>query len=356
MILTWYLMRAYLVRFAALLLGLVIFLQTLDLLAEANSILAGGGAPIISLLRYVSLRAPALTETIAPLAGLLAALLTLVAMARNSEILAMRAAGRSVFSLIGGLVLCGLVLSAGLFVFKEYVEVPANGALQEWKDAGYKNEGHVDRGEGSWLVEGDTYIRVAQVMREGTVLNDVRVFKQAADASIVDIIGVRLAIWENDHWTTFDVRRLGGTSTDTAPPTWDSKLKPDQFLRFANHPDQLSMDALKEYVGTVALGSRPPYFYDTWLQQKIAGPLVLALMPLLAALAAFAHHRQGTPVMTIVWGVTFGFMFVVIDNILLAMGQFGSLPPLLAAWLPLALFATAGVWVLFTFEHTGART
>ena len=26
------------------------------------------------------------------------------------------------------------------------------------------------------------------------------------------------------------------------------------------------------------------------------------------------------------------------------------------ALMPLALFATAGVWVLFTFEHTGART
>ena len=356
MILTRYLMRAYLVRFAALLIGLVVFLQTLDLLAEANSVLAGGGPPIISLLRYVTLRAPSLAQTIAPLAALLAGLLALVGMARSSEILAMRAAGRSVFSLVGGLVICGIVLSLGFFVFTEYVEVPANSALQEWKDAGYKTEGHVESSDNSWLVEGDTYIRVGKVMREGTVLNDVRVFKQGADASIVDILGVRLAVWENNQWTMFDVRRLGGTNTDSAPPTWNTTLKPEQFLRFANHPDELSMNALKEYVGNVAVGSRPPYFYDTWLQQKFAGPMVLALMPLLAALAAFAHHRQGTPIMTVVWGVTFGFMFVVIDNILLAMGQFGSLPPLLAAWLPIALFATAGIWVLFTLEHTGVRT
>ncbi len=356
MILTRYVMRSYLTRFAALLLGLVVFLQTLDLLAEANTVLAGGGPPVLTLLRYVALRSPSLAQTIAPLAGLLAALMALVVMARNSEILAMRAAGRSVFSLVSGLVACGFGLSLALFVFTEYVEVPANSALQDWKDSGYKTEGRVDNGESSWLVEGDTYIRVAQVMREGTVLNDVRVFKQGTDASITDIIAVRLAIWEDDHWTTFDVRRLGAVNADATPAVWETKLKPDQFLRFANHPDELSMNALKEYVGTVAVGSRPPYFYDTWLQQKIAGPMVLALMPLLAALAAFAHHRQGTPVMTIVWGVTFGFMFVVIDNILLAMGQFGSLPPLLAAWLPLALFTTAGLWVLFTFEHTGART
>ena len=62
MILSRYLMRSYLARFAALLVGLVVFLQTLDLLAEANTVLAGGGPPIGSLLRYVSLRAPAIAE------------------------------------------------------------------------------------------------------------------------------------------------------------------------------------------------------------------------------------------------------------------------------------------------------
>jgi lipopolysaccharide export system permease protein len=79
-------------------------------------------------------------------------------------------------------------------------------------------------------------------------------------------------------------------------------------------------------------------------------------MPLLAAIAAFAHHRQGSSVLTIVWGITFGFLFVVIDNILLAMGQFGSLPPSVAAWLPIALFGTLGLWILFNLENTGART
>jgi lipopolysaccharide export system permease protein len=79
-------------------------------------------------------------------------------------------------------------------------------------------------------------------------------------------------------------------------------------------------------------------------------------MPLLAAIAAFAHHRQGSAVLTIVWGITLGFLFIIIDNMILAMGQFGSLPPFVAAWLPLILFLTLGLWIVFNFEHTGART
>jgi len=360
MILSRYLMKAFLGRFAMLLIGLVLFLQTLDLLATANEVLAGGGDPVPSLARYVMLRMPSLAETVAPLATLLGALTAMVGMATTSEILAMRAAGRSVLSLVGGLVGVGLGLAVCLFLFSEFVVVPANSQMQEWRDAGFKTgEQPPKSGENSWIMEGKTIIRVGSVMRDGTVLNDVRLFKQDDAGNISDILGIRLAIWENNTWSTFEITRLGGrdpAQRDTAPPTWDTQLKPEHFVRFANHPNELSLNALQQYIGTVAIGSRPAYFYDTWLQQKIAGPIVLALMPLLAAIAAFAHHRQGSSVVTIVWGITIGFAFVVIDNIVLAMGQFGSLPPVLAAWLPIALFGTLGLWLVFNLEHTGART
>ncbi len=354
MIMSRYLMRSFVGHFVALLGGLVVFLQTLDLLATANEILAGGGPPISSLMRYVSLRAPSLIETLAPLAGLLGALMALLGMARNSEILAMRAAGRSVFSLVGGLVGIGVGLSAALFLFGEFVVVPASSSLQDWRSAGFKADGQIKADDNSWLVEGNTIIHVGHVAREGQVLNDIRLFRQGTHADITEIVTIRLAVWENERWSLFDIARVGGP--DTAPPAWDTQLKPEHFIHEQAYPNQLSLNALQEYVGKVSVGSRPTYFYETWLQQKIAGPIVLALMPLLAAIAAFSHHRQGSPALTLVWGITFGFSFIVIDNILLAMGQFGSLPPSFAAWLPLALFGTGGIWLVFNLEHTGART
>jgi lipopolysaccharide export system permease protein len=357
MILSRYLMRAFLGRFVGLLLGLVLFLQTLDLLATANDVLAGGGAPLDSLSRYVMLRMPSLVETVAPLAALLGALTALITLAKNSEVLAMRAAGRSVLSLVGGLVAVGAALSIMLFVFSETVVVRTNGLLEDWRDAGFRPNGQVADGENSWLLEDNTIIRVGHVMRGGTELVNLRLLTRGADEDITDIIDIDRAMWDGQAWQIDGARRIGGSAaaTDT-PPQWKTLLRPEHFMRFANHPNELSLNALQEYVGNVAIGSRPQYFYDTWLHQKIAGPIVLALMPLLAAIAAFAHHRQGSAVMTLVWGITLGFLFVVVDNMILAMGQFGSLPPFLAAWLPLILFLTIGLWIVFNFEHTGART
>jgi lipopolysaccharide export system permease protein len=297
-----------------------------------------------------------LVETVAPLAGLLGALTALVTFAKNSEVLAMRAAGRSVLSLVGGLVAVGTALSILLFVFSETVVVRTNGMLEDWRDAGFKPDGQAADGETSWMMEDTTILRVGHVTRGGTELANLRLLKQGQDADIVEIIDIDKAVWTGERWEVAGIRRVGGLTADTAPPQWNTQLRPEHFMRFANHPNELSLNALQEYVGNVAIGTRPQYFYDTWLHQKIAGPIVLALMPLLAAIAAFAHHRQGSAVLTIVWGITLGFLFIVIDNMILAMGQFGSLPPIVAAWLPLLLFLTLGLWIVFNFEHTGART
>jgi lipopolysaccharide export system permease protein len=252
------------------------------------------------------------------------------------------------------------------------VVTKTNAVLADWKAADYRPDGQVKNEEASWLMEGDTFVRVGHVMRDGTVLNDLRLFRKDKDAGIRDIISIRLAIWEDGRWSTFEVKRVGGDAeggsargetavgdmeaVEDITPIWQTDMKPENFMRYANHPNALSIESLRQYAGPESVGSRPGYFYDTWLHQKIAGPIMLAIMPLLGAIAAFAHHRQGAAVLTIIYGVSLGFLFVVIDNILLAMGQFGSLPPLLAAWLPLAFFTTVGIWIVFRFEHSGART
>ncbi len=355
MTLSWYLTKAYLARFAALLFGLVVFLQMLDLLANADAVLEGGGEPVDSLIRYIFLRIPSIIETVAPLAGLLGALTALVVMARNSEIVAMRAAGRSVLSLIGGLVVVGLMLALLLFLFSDRIVVRFNAQLEDWKSTGYKPVGEIIDGSEAWVIEGETIVRVGHVLRNGAVLNDVRVFHQAENDSVSDIVNIRLAIWENDAWNLFEVERVGGATqaTPEEAPAWETKLTPEDFNKLANPPSELTFDELEHYVRELALGTRPEYYYDTWLQRKLAGPVVLALMPLLAAIAAFAHHRQGSAVMVVVYGITLGFLFIVTDNMLLAMGQFGALPPVVAAWLPLALFATIGLWIVVNLEHRG---
>ena len=356
MILSWYVTRSYLLRFFALLCGLVLFLQMLDLLATADAVLDGGGEPFGVLAKYIFLRLPSIIETVAPLAGLLGALTALVVLARNSEIVAMRAAGRSVLSLVGGLVGTGFLLALALFFFSNSVVVRFNAQLEDWKSAGYTPKDQVLYDDETWLIEGSNIIRIGQVLRKGTILNGIRVFRETDTAIYGEVINIRLAIWESGSWKVFEAERIKGSQLNmlvpSAPISWDTNLQPKDFNKLANPPSQLTLDELEHYVNEFALGTRPDYYYNTWLQRKISGPMVLALMPLLAAVAAFAHHREGSAVMVVLYGITLGFIFIITDNLMLALGQFGALPSFLAAWLPLALFVTIGLWIVLKLEDS----
>jgi lipopolysaccharide export system permease protein len=75
------------------------------------------------------------------------------------------------------------------------------------------------------------------------------------------------------------------------------------------------------------------------------------LMPLLAAIAAFGVLRSGQLFIRAAIALAFGFAYFIVDNLLLAMGQFGRMPPSLSAWAPLFLFLTAGLLVLVYSEE-----
>jgi len=90
---------------------------------------------------------------------------------------------------------------------------------------------------------------------------------------------------------------------------------------------------------------------EAGLWHKIAGPLSCALMPLLAAIAAFGLARSGQVLLRAVTGMALGFAYFVADNFSIAMGNVGAYPPLIAAWAPFFLFLLVGETVLIRTEE-----
>ena len=140
-----------------------------------------------------------------------------------------------------------------------------------------------------------------------------------ANGNIGDIITMRSRHMgvTGAGYRPFEVKRVGGAYRTPAAalkgeradagedvalnditPIWHTDLKPAELHRLGDAADiRFRLRLCTEYTGPESVGTRPAYFYNTWLQQKIAGPIMLAIMPLLGAIAAFAlHHRQGAAV------------------------------------------------------------
>jgi lipopolysaccharide export system permease protein len=80
-------------------------------------------------------------------------------------------------------------------------------------------------------------------------------------------------------------------------------------------------------------------------------PLSAVLMPLLGAVTAFGLARSGRLFARAVVGMALGFAYFVADNFMVAMGEFGTVPPWAAGWAPFLLFFLVGEAVLFRTEE-----
>jgi lipopolysaccharide export system permease protein len=344
------------VRSLAVLAALVIILQTLDLLGESGKILAQNANGDAELWYYVSLRLPQLIARFLPFSVLLGTLITLATLNQNSEIVSMKAAGISAHQIIAPLILASIGIAGIAFVFQERVATRATTTLNDWQAVDY---GKVERGDGittnAWVRHGEDLILVRQVTGKGraTRLHDVTIYERSGE-TLASIISAKRGRPEGKGWLLEEVKRFDvpGSIPSTQPSLLVAQgVEPDQFTLAGIKADEQDFAALSKSIDELEAAGMPVVALKSGLWHKISGPLSAALMPLLAATAAFGLARAGQLFVRAVIGMALGFAYFVVDNFALAMGNLGAYPPLLAAWAPFALFLLVGEAVLIRTEE-----
>lgn len=352
----WYLAWSFLKTSAGVLVGLVVILAMLDLLGNSGRILAQPGNGNDELWRYVGLRIPQMIQQFLPFALLLGTLITLASMNQHSEIISMKAAGISAHQIIAPLIIASLFVAAASFVFNERIATRATAALNAWADVKY---GPVPPDSGTktnvWVRLGDDLIHAKQVRGSG---NDV----QLAGVTVYDRTGGTLTgileaeggRYSNPGWALTNTRRFDVEtgSVATAPAlTVAPEVDPVQFTLADVDPGAQDFWQLRRSIDELEAAGRSIRSAESSWWHKLSGPLSSALMPLLAAIAAFGLARSGQLFVRAVVGMGLGFSYFVADNFALAMGNFGAYPPFMAAWGPFFLFLLIGEAVLVRTEE-----
>jgi lipopolysaccharide export system permease protein len=355
--LTLYLARLFVTRILAVLIMLVLVLQTLDLLGESGKILAAPGNGQAQLWTYVSLRVPQLVARFLPYSVLLATIITLATLNQNSEVISMKAAGLSAHQVLAPLFLAALAISFGSLLFNERVVTNATATLNAWQAVDY---GPVPKSSGVrsnvYLRDGLNILTAATVTGEGPAMTMTGVtwYRRDANGMIVQQIRSPRATFAAPGWrleapVRFDVATTA--SATLAPLVLARGVDPGQVAISKVDPDAQDLFTLSRSIAELkAAGRRTSELEGTWWH-KLSGPFSAALMPLLGAIAAFGLARSGQLLIRAVMGMALGFAYFVVDNAALAMGNFGGYPPLVAAWAPFLLFALVGETVLIRTEE-----
>ncbi len=352
----WYTARMFLVRTLAFILGLVLILESLDLLGESGRILAVAGNGEAELWTYVTLRVPQIIQLFLPFAVLLATLVTLAQLNQNSEVVIFKASGISAHQILLPLILAALAVAAANFVFNERIVTRATATLKAWQAVEYRKPVAVAVAATSrWVRGGDDLFHAETVRGTGnaTRLEGVTVYDRQQNR-LVQVIMAESAAPQPGGWKLSAVQSIDVASgVETSQPSLDlaTSVVARQFTTASIDPAYIPLWDLIRQIGEQRAAGKPVDTLIAAANHKVSGPLSAALMPLLGAVAAFGLARSGRLFVRAVIGMFLGFAFFVADNFMLAMGNFGTVPPVMAAWAPFLLFLLIGEAVLIRTEE-----
>jgi LPS export ABC transporter permease LptG/LPS export ABC transporter permease LptF len=363
-----YIARDYARVFALGVVGLlgVFYIATFIDLADK---LFRGETTTATLLRYFYFQTPQFLYYVIPMAVLLAVLVTVGVLTRNSELTVMRACGISLYRTVAPLVLFGLAASAFLFTLEERVLASANreadrlnrairglppplSVLDRQWVAGTSGEmyrfDHFDPGSDRF-----TRLWIYRLDPEAWGVRDITFAEAASLARVSTSAGTEEA-WLGEHgWIReFAAARDGsGQRALTKYATFERQHltfdAPDYFKAEAPDAEMMTYRQLQDYIEQLESGGSYAARYIVSLQRKIAFPFVTFVMTMLAIPFAVTTGRRGA-----LYGVGVGIVLAIVYWVALslfgALGEGGVLTPFLAAWAPNVLFGATALYMILT--------
>ena len=347
MTLSLYIARRFLMSLATVLgifFGIMLLIETID---QIRTLPEGQGG-VVTALRLAALSVPEGLYGILPLIVVLAAIALFMALARSSELVVVRAAGRSGLRFLVAPVLtalgCGLLAVAVLNPL-----VAATAKLYDTTKAEVEGSGASVlsvSADGLWLRQGgdagQTVIQAARSNGDGTELSRVTFLIMDRTGLPARRIEAATARLNPGQWVLSGAKEwdLTATNPETAS-RWlpdgsgiDSDLTREGIRDSFGSPSAIAFWSLPAYITGLERAGFSARAHKVWFQMELAQPLLLAAMVLVAAGFTMRHARFGRTGTLVLLAVLSGFAIFFLRNFAQVLGENGQIPVALAAWTP----------------------
>jgi lipopolysaccharide export system permease protein len=325
--------------------------------------------PYSDLIFYYICKIPGIAFYMAPQAVLLATVITLAVLARDSEIIAMKAGGIGVAGITFPIIGASFVVAILILVSSEYITPGATKQMNyifEVKVQGnpaygdtYIEVGKPQAGGGEvWFVAKDRAIwNISKFDPEKGVVNGARIFYRFDNGMIQKRIDVKEVIWSGAHWEFFDgyIRTFDESGQGTTVyfeerifPTLDT---PEDFVKnIVTHSDEMSLRELYKEIQEMKLEGKDALKNRVEFHQKISYPFTSIVLAILAIPLSLRSSRHGGVLFCVGINLAMGFVFSFLYAMGVSLGFGGFFNPILAAWGPFLFFASLGFYLLLTLD------
>jgi lipopolysaccharide export system permease protein len=305
-------------------------------------------------MNYLLFLLPLVSVQVLPPSVLLAVLATYALMSRRSEAIAWWACGQSVYRLMLPGMLFAVITGGCLWLVQERL-MPSANTMQDALRAQIRGGPlrATTKGGRQWLASPESGRLYAYVYdEESASLKDLSIYEfDGEGVHLTRILKAATGAWKSpDRLLLKEVESLEVNATKVEQRAekeadLERAETPEAFKPTADKPSQLSAKGLSAYIKQMKRRGALVATLAVALQRKYAEPFSTLVMALLGIPLAFSFGRRSAlaalcsaiGIGLAFWGVTGGFQ---------QMGSYGLLPPLVAAWSPMVIFAAIGAYLL----------
>ncbi len=308
---------------------------------------AGDDATFAEIAVLTLLDTPAGIYQILPLIMIITSIALFLGLARTSEMVVTRAAGRSaVRAAIPPVFAAFLIGIAAIAVLNPIVA--ATSKQYEARSGALRGDESVlsISKSGLWLRQGNagsqTVIRAASTNLDGTVLSDVTFLTFKGQSGPTERIQAAQATLSDGAWQLKGVKRWPldtGNIAEANAQVQDaaslpSSLTADQIRDSFGTPSSIPIWDLPAFIERLKTAGFSATRHEVWLQMELANPVFLVSMVLIGAAFTLRHQRSGRTGMMVLFAILLAFTIYFLRNFAQILGENGQLPPILAAWAP----------------------
>jgi LPS export ABC transporter permease LptG len=310
---------------------------------------------------YFWFATPQYVYYVLPLAVLLATLVTIGLLTRNSELVVMKACGISLYRVALPMIAGALLAGGVLFLLEESVLGPSNRRAEAIR--------HVIRGGSEqtfdvlnrrWIVgsEGEIYHynyfdpRTRRIdglsIYAFTPGMDRLARRTFAENAVYLAEGAAADRWRVEHGWTREFAADGETNVFTPFDRTEAAVEPASYFA-TQQPDErfMSYSQLRRYIGRLRSSGFDVSEQQVALERKLSFPFVTIVMTLIAVPFAVTTGRRGA-MYGIGIGIVLAIAYWVAISVFAALGTGGLVNPTLAAWAPNLLFSAGAGYLLLT--------
>ena len=309
-----------------------------------------GDFGVLDALLVTLLKAPGFMMEVFPVAALLGGLLALGGMARHAELTAMRAAGVSIWRILGSVMLAGAGLVILVVMLSEFVAPAAEQKAELFRAERMNQPSILHTRHGYWLRDGNMFVNIRKVFGGGE-LGSIFIYELDDDWRLKTMTVAREGGYEDGEWI---LRRV--TQSQVSPEgittrwwrEWVSplSLKPAFLDLVSVAPDVMSAFDIWQYLDFLAANeqSRPEYEVALW--NKVAIPVNTLILLVLAVAFVLGNLRNVDIGQRILAGAVTGTVFVMLNRAAAFTALVYEVPPVLAAWAPALAFLAVTLFYL----------